>query len=211
MGVVLTSPDRADPHAVPPRVPVHDVEDAVAQALQVLRGKTSYGEIAVGVDPGPRPGVAILGDGQVIDARTAPSPEEVLEVVAGARANYECETFVVRVGHGDPANRNRILNVLARHGFQAEIVDEGGTTNRFRRRDDTRNLEAARDIARNRGETAEAWYEIYPTPGEVKEMQRRSRLRSGGRLTISKGLALRVVRGEMTLAEAIEEQAATGE
>lgn len=211
VGVVLTSPGEADRVDFPLKVVCHEVEDAVAKALQLLRGRTAFREIVVGVDPGPRPGVAILGDGEVVDTRTAPSPESVLEVCLAARTNYECDGFTVRVGHGDRTNRNRILNVLSRHGLRAEIVDEEGTTNRFRRRDDARNIEAAVGIARGQGVEAEGWYEIHPTRGEVKEVQRRSRLRSDGRLTISQALAEKVVRGEMTLAEAIAAQAASAE
>ena len=208
VGAVLTSPQEADRVDFPGCVAVQEVADAVAKALQLLRGKTRYDEIVVGVDPGPRPGVAILGDGEVIDTRTAPSPEAVLEVCLGALTNYECEAFVVRVGHGDRTNRNRILNVLSRHGLRSEIVDEQGTTNRLRRREDARNIEAAVDIGTGQGVAAERSYAIHPTRGELKEIQRRSRLRSGGRLTISQELAEKVVRGEMTLAEALTAQAA---
>lgn len=210
VGVVLTSAEEAEAVDFPLKVACEEVEDAVAQALQLMRGKASFREVIVGIDPGPRPGVAILGDGELVDTRTAATPEEVLEVVQGARRNHASEQFRVRVGHGDPTNRNRILNALSQAGLQAEIVDERGTTRRDRRRDDARNIEAAADIAQVRGTQAEAWYEIHPTPGELREIQRQSRLRSGGRLTISKELAVRVARGELTLAEAVAAQAGGG-
>ena len=46
--------------------------------------------------------------------------------------------------------------------------------------------------------------ELQPTEGEVKELQRRSRIKSQGRVTISSDLARKVALGELTLAEAIE-------
>lgn len=211
VGAVLTSAEEAETVDFPTKVSCGEVEDAVAQALQLLRGKASFGEIVVGVDPGPRPGVAALGDGELVDARTSPSPEAVAEVVQGIQRNHTSERFRIRVGHGDPTNRNRILNALSQAGLQAEIVDERGTTRRDRRRDDARNIEAAVDIAMVRGSQAEAWYDIYPTPGELREIQRQSRIRSAGRLTISKDLAERVARGEMTLAEAVAAQAEGGD
>ncbi len=211
VGVVLTGPEEAEAVEFPLKVVCEEVEDAVAQALQLMRGKASFQEVIVGIDPGPRPGVAILGDGELVDARAAASPEAVQEVVQGARRNHASERFRVRVGHGDPTNRNRILNALSEAGLQAEIVDERGTTRHDRRRDDARNIEAAVDIARVRGTQAEAWYEIYPTRGELREIQRQSRIRSGGRLTISKELAERVARGDLTLAEAVAAQAEGGE
>jgi hypothetical protein len=46
--------------------------------------------------------------------------------------------------------------------------------------------------------------ELQPTEGEVKELQRRSRIKSQGRVTISSDLARKVALGELTLAEAID-------
>ena len=209
IGVVLTSPEEARTIDFPLIVAVDEVPDAVAKAQQLLQGKTAFREIVIGIDPGPRPGAAILGDGEVIDTRTGASPEAVLEICLGVLRTYTCERFQVRIGHGDPTHRNRIINVLTRHGLRAEIVDERGTTRHDRRREDARDIEAAIDIAMGRGVQAETSYEILPTRGEVKNIQRNSRIRSGGRLTISQGLAEKVARGEMTLGEAI--QASTAE
>jgi hypothetical protein len=208
IGAILTSPGEFERVQFERKVACEDVEDAVARALQLLRGKISFKEVVVGIDPGPRPGVAILGDGEVVDTRTAPSPEAVREILLSVLGNYETEKLRVRIGHGDPTNRNRIINAISEVGIQAEIVDEKGTTRRYRRREDARNIESAIDIALGRGVKAETWYEIFPTEGELREIQRRSRIRSGGRLTISKELAERVARGEITLAEAIRRQAA---
>ena len=47
--------------------------------------------------------------------------------------------------------------------------------------------------------------ELQPTEGEVKELQRRSRIKSQGRVTISLDLARKVALGELTLEEAIDE------
>lgn len=207
VGVVLTSSGEAPTIDFPVTVPVEEVPDAVAKAQLLLRGKMAFREIVIGIDPGPRPGAAILGDGEIIDTRTGSSPEAVLEICLSVLGSYTCETFRVRIGHGDPTNRNRIINVLTRQGLLVEIVDEKGTTRRDGRRDEARDIEAAIDIAMGRGVRAETAYEILPTRGEVKDIQRRSRIRSEGRLTISHGLAERVARGEMTLAEAIRASA----
>jgi len=49
------------------------------------------------------------------------------------------------------------------------------------------------------------------TAGEVQNLQRLSRERSGGRFTISRSSAHRVLRGELTLAEAVDEARAPGD
>src|SRR3972149_3957333 len=81
------------------------------------------------------PGVAVVGDGHVLDARVADSPEAVAQIVERALRTFPSSRQRIRVGHGDRTNRNRILNGLAREGFPAEIVDEAGTTHPTERPD----------------------------------------------------------------------------
>src|SRR5438094_627327 len=65
------------------------------------------------------------------------------------------------------------------------------------------DVDAAIDIAKSSGRRVEPPSEIRPTPGEVREIQRRSRLDSGGVVTISSELAGAVARGDLSLEEAI--------
>jgi len=55
------------------------------------------------------------------------------------------------------------------------------------------------------GDLAEGPYEVEATDGEMREMQRRSRIKSGD-ITISKKLAKKVVEGDLEMKEAIDEQ-----
>lgn len=202
VGAILTSPEEAAKVQFPQVVPCADVAASIAKALQVLRGRETWRELVVGVDPGAEPGVAIVGDGEVIDTRLATNPESVPDIVRTALLAFPSERVRLRVGHGDPTNRNRIINALAPLGLPVEIVDEKGTTPRLP--SPTPDVEAAAAIARGRGVRAARYYAVEPTPGELREIQRKSRLASGGRVTITKELARRVARGELTLDDAIE-------
>lgn len=202
VGAVLTSLAEAPRIRFKNVVVVHDVDNAITRALQLLKGKTEWQELLIGVDPGHEPGVAVLGDGDVLDASLAPSPEAVRDQVRTALRTFPAKQVRVRVGHGDPTNRNRILNSLADVGLRVEIVDEAGTTHRTPQPD----LDAAVDIARTPGVRVEPPFEVRPTPGEVHEVQRRSRMQSAGQVTISSELADAVARGKLTLDEAIERQ-----
>lgn len=202
VGAVLTSPAEAPRVRSRRVVAVHDLDDAIARALQLLKGKTEWQELSIGVDPGREPGVAVLGDGEVLDTALAPSPEAVRDQVRSALRTFPAREVRVRVGHGDPTNRNRILNSLAEDGLRVEIVDEAGTTHRTPQPD----LDAAVDIARTPGVRVRPPLEVRPTPGEVKEIQRRSRVQSGGQVTISAELADAVARGKLTLDGAIQRQ-----
>ncbi len=202
VGAVLTSPAEAYRIRTGSVVPVQDLDAAIARALQLLKGKSEWRELLIGVDPGREPGVAVLGDGDVLDMSLAPSPEAVRDQVRSALRTFPAKQVRVRVGHGDPTNRNRILNALAEDGLRVEIVDEAGTTHRTPQPD----LDAAVDIARTPGVRVQPPFEVRPTPGEVREIQRRSRVQSGGEVTISSSLADAVARGKVTLEGAIQRQ-----
>ena len=200
VGAILTSEAEAPRVRFSAVVAVTDVDDAVAKALQIVRGHRQWRELVVGVDPGEEPGVAVVGDGEVIDTRLAASPEAVADLARRALLAFPAERVRLRVGHGDPTNRNRIINALSPLGLPVEIVDEKGTTHRSPMPD----ADAAIAIARGRGVRAARYYAVEPTAGEVREIQRKSRLSSGGEVTISADLARRVGRGEVTLPEAID-------
>src|SRR5256886_10148810 len=199
VGAILTSPAEASRVHLRNVVPVDDIDSSIAKALQLLRGKSEWAELRIGVDPGGEPGVAIIGDGEVIDTRIAASPEAVAFHVRQAVRTFPAKDIRVRVGLGDPTNRDRILKALARDQLRLEVVDEAGTTHRTAQPD----VDAAIDIAKSSGRRVEPPVEIRPTPGEVREIQRRSRLDSGGVVTISSELAGAVARGDLTLEEAI--------
>lgn len=202
VGVVLTSLAEAPSIRFANVVIVSDIPTAIAKALQMLKGKTRWREILIGIDPGREPGVAVLGDGEVIDTRLAESPEAVAFHVRQALLTFPADQVRVRVGHGDPTNRNRILNSLGTERLRVEIVDEAGTTRRTAQPD----VDAAIDIARTPGVRVEPPFEIRPTAGEIREIQRRSRLDSGGFVTISTKLAEAVARGDVSLEDAIARQ-----
>src|SRR5437870_4677105 len=113
VGAILTSPAEASRVHLRNVVPVDDIDSSIAKALQLLRGKSEWAELRIGVDPGREPGVAIIGDGEVIDTRIAASPEAVAFHVRQAVRTFPAKDIRVRVGLGDPTNRDRILKLLA--------------------------------------------------------------------------------------------------
>ncbi|MFW6048068.1 MAG: hypothetical protein ACOC87_02050, partial [Candidatus Natronoplasma sp.] len=70
---------------------------------------------------------------------------------------------------------------------------------------DSPDIEAAKKIALSVGDLAEGSYDVEATEGEMREIQRRSRIESG-EITISKRLAKKVVEGDLKMKEAINEQ-----
>ena len=184
-------------------IAIDDPEWAVKAALVLLQGG-SFNRMVVGVDPGPRPGIAILGDGKVLLADTLLSPEEVAPAIRDFLFFVNTNELLLRVGHGDPTNRDRIIIALWEVTRNIEMVDETSTTRR------TGHPDAAISIAQTRGELLPSRPRVAPTQGEVRDIQRLSRIESGGVITINSALARQVALGALTLNQAIEKQKRKG-
>ncbi len=201
VGVVITG-EGEEGRVDHPRVVVSssDRDRAVAEAMQMMAGKGSVVTLVIGVDPGEkRIGFAAVADGTVLEARqlsTVGQLEEVLDAVAD---RYPARNVLVRIGHGAPTIRNRIVNAALARNLRVEIADETSTT----RKVDLPDVEAAITIAGLPGAPVASPLRVSPSKGELKHIKKRSRNRSGGELTISTELAHRVALGELTLDEAI--------
>ena len=169
--------------------------DAVVAALDTRNGRT-----VVGIDPGDRPGVAVL-EGETVTATVQVPPERVSEVVAEELA--DAENPLVRIGDGARLVGARIVDDLP--DVPVELVNETGTTPYLGT--GTRGMGdvlAAVNIARRKGERVES-RDVDPTEGELRRIQDRSREESGGDRTIGRDLARRVATGDLSMAEALAE------
>jgi hypothetical protein len=178
---------------------------AIDKALQLLRGKRRYSQIIIGIDPGKRPGIAVLGDSMVI-AVYQTSVNEVCEAVKQIINENCADQFIIKVGHGARLIRNQIINSLIDLGLRIELVDENGTTPTLGKGvhgSQVSDIVAAINIAKLKGEVI-GKQNIEPSMGEVKEIQALSRELSNGRSTIPMQLARKVAKGELTIYEAIE-------
>jgi hypothetical protein len=206
VGVVITTEAERDRVPFDSVVSDADPDEAVVNALKELAGGAPVTSLCIGVDPGHRPGVAAVGDGVVLTKAVAPSPESVSEIIDRIERDYPCTNLLVRIGNGDRTNRNRIFNRLWDDGRRLEIVDERNTTTRS----PTPDEDAAVEIALTPGYKPVKRQSVEPCDGELRNIQRLSRLESNGRLTVSKDLAARVALGEISLGEAIDLQGANG-
>jgi hypothetical protein len=180
---------RADPDD-----PRRTVEEVVAH----LRG--AGGQLVVGIDPGERPGIAVLSGEMVTAAFQVPADqvaEAVHEEIAGA------VDPLVRIGDGARLLGAQIIDDLG--DVTVELVDETGTTPYLgtgaRGMGD---VLAAVNIARIEGEEIES-REIDPTVGELKRIKAQSREQSETNRAINEALARQVAEGQLTIEEALAE------
>ncbi len=176
-----------------PETPRRAVEDALTR----LRG--GDGRTIVGIDPGEKPGIAVLVDDVVVAAFQVPATEAP-EVVA--REIEDAVDPLVRVGDGARLVGTRIIDDI---DAPVELVDETGTTpylgSGARGMGD---VLAATNIARLDGELVES-RDIEPTDGEIQRIKERSREVSETNRAIDETLARRVAIGDLSIEEALTE------
>ncbi|MEM3395995.1 MAG: hypothetical protein QW620_00600 [Thermoplasmata archaeon] len=177
-------------------------ETTVLEAMKLLMGKEIIHELVVGIDPGEHIGVAVVGDGVVLARATVFSADAVVEMVKTYLKVFKAFRKLLRVGHGDITKRNKIISVLWKLKIPIEIVNEQGTTTITQEPD----VEAAVRIAMHEGKDISSRPKVEPSAGELRNIQRISRIKSNGKITISRKYAREVARGEITIEEAIEKQ-----
>jgi len=202
VSAVVVGPED-DPGEVPPDVPVVIAQSgaarrAVDETLSRLRGVD--GRVVVGIDPGDRPGIAVLSGDDVVAAYQVPLadvPALVEREIEGA------PDPLVRIGDGARLQGAHIVEALS--DVRVELVDETGTTPHLGAgARGAGDLLAAANIARREGEPIER-RDVEPTAGELQRIKTASRERSGGERAITEALARRVAKGELTIEDALDE------
>ena len=178
------------------------IDIAIEAAIFALKGSSKTHRFTLGIDTGPRPGLAWFTDGILIDTKQTESVEECIEMIESLIENHDFEHLLIRMGKGSPSHRNRLVNAMLHRGYVVELVNERKTSSGLSR--NQHGVSAIR-IATLAGERVWEAFDLQPTEGEIREIQRRSRIKSQGRITISSDLAKKVAIGELTLAEAIEQ------
>ena len=197
--VVVAAPDDPPVAADVERVTAtaDEARRAVDEALAYLRG--DEGRTVVGVDPGTRPGIAVLSGETVVAAFHVPVSDAVETV---HREVADAVDPLVRIGDGARLQGARLIDDL--DDVPVELVDETGTTPYLgtgaRGMGD---ILAAVNIARLEGERVDS-RDVEPTAGEIQRIKDRSRRVSTDDRTIDEALARRVAVGDLTVEEALD-------
>lgn len=155
----------------------------------------------IGVDPGSVSGFAMVLGGRTIDSGTVSRPEDLYPLVSSAMDAVSPSRAVLRIGHGDPVNRDRCTRSLFSLMDEVQVVDESRTSGKS----PSDHIAAAETIARCEGETLHVIPDIRHSPGSLREIQRVSRQLSGD-VTITTSLAEDVAHGRLSMEEAIAAQ-----
>ena len=208
IGVLLTSNNELHDAKTTKAIAVDaydSVDHAIDLALQMLIGKDLYSKVFIGIDPGEKPGIAIVGDNILLSKTYVGEPERVANVVKRYLKEYPAILTIIRIGHGSITIRNRIINSLITFGIPIEIVDETKTSSQ-KTIIPKRDSEAAAAIALIHGGKVQSKLPLHPTRGEIRNIQERSRKMSEGKFSISEKKAIEVLEGKTSLKEAIESE-----
>ncbi len=174
----------------------------IDHAIVKLLGKHTIDHIIIGVDPGKRPGLALVTDNVVLETVHTVNPDHAIDLIREVKGTYVIGKILVRVGNGSPRERNIIVNSLLKENINVEVVDETSTS----MGNEARDINAAIAIARKQGKLVKRRMKSSYTRRQVKNIQDKSRIETDGELTISSSLAEMVAEGKITLKEAIKRQ-----
>ena len=108
-----------------------DLDNIISEVKKILLGKEVYENVVVGIDPGEATGLAILGDGKVIEESNCYSTHEViLNILKMLRSiNFSQTKVSVRIGNGVPIYKELLeeLDDALPLEVTLEVVGEAGT------------------------------------------------------------------------------------
>ncbi len=101
--------------------------EGIRKSLARLLNKNSFERIVIGIDPGPKPGIAVMADNVLMEAFECPSICEIRHDVLAIANSYEYNYFIIKIGNGDRPNRDAIIKTL-KNVAPVIIVNEENTS-----------------------------------------------------------------------------------
>jgi hypothetical protein len=135
-----------------------ELEYLTVELKRILLGKEAYQNIVIGIDPGEAIGLAVIGDGKVIEEDNCFSIPEVIHGITKTirKVNFSLTAVSVKVGNGVPVYREILeaLDDALPPEVALEVVGEAGTNKPQNRRSrGVRHISSAKRIAGRAGHT----------------------------------------------------------
>lgn len=151
--------------------------------------------IIIGIDPGGMTGLSVIGANRILFMDNYKSVDDLANIVKSM--NEEIGISSIKIGLGSPPERTRIIDSLREFSGIIQLVDEHNSGSGS-------HTKAATRIALREGEINED--KTYdPKPGEIAWIQKQSRRKSKGLVTIDKELAHKILIGQITMQDAIKQ------
>ncbi|MCD6088336.1 hypothetical protein J7K07_01260 [Candidatus Bathyarchaeota archaeon] len=118
-----------------PSVLIYDPEEKpsaiIDEAVRIIKGKKIYEELVVGIDPGKSFGVAVLGDGNVLEKKERLTLEMAIDMALTALRRHPARMRRIKIGDGVPEMAEEVasrLQIAVPEDTMIEIVSEAGTS-----------------------------------------------------------------------------------
>lgn len=107
----------------------------INHVIRYIQGKKQYAQVAIGIDPGHQFGLAILGDGILLETKIIATMKDVATTLQSLLFNYKAKRTIIKIGNGNPSLSTELSQLLQDQlkTMDIEIVDEYGTTKNYRR------------------------------------------------------------------------------
>lgn len=105
--------------------------EIVDEAIRIVKGKRIYERLVVGVDPGQNFGVAVLGDGDILETKNCTSLTETVNTIRNVLGRTPATRTTIRIGNGARSYAEELwcnLNDVLPGNVVIESVREEGTS-----------------------------------------------------------------------------------
>lgn len=210
--VVITTKDESEGIEKKKLVLVDEKSDEISISMDIMLryyGITSPNELIVGIDPGLHTGLTIVGDGNVLYAKTLTSPIDAYKAVARILGiilkKYATSKFIVRLGAGSKLYSTLFLRGLNEKikEHMIELVDEKYTT--FPGGYETDQTSAVLIAGRSGRTPTETDYIIEPKTGYIRALQHLFVWLTGNRNCLSIDVARSILRNEYSMEYVLNE------
>ncbi|MFX1511722.1 MAG: hypothetical protein ACFFCQ_03985 [Promethearchaeota archaeon] len=194
-------------------------EQLIVELFISMHGRRMFKNVAIGIDPGHHStGIVVDADGMILVAETM-LPSQIGLRLKKILKHFITVTTTIKIGSGAPDALIRLINSIIEYSPESidllQWVEESGTTSSESNLNKTNGLtkdeKSALRISKRKGKSGSIPEFIKNiTPGKIKEIQNWSRQLSCD-ITISQELAKRVLKGEISLEEAIKHQRLRGD
>jgi hypothetical protein len=108
-----------------------DIDTLISAVKRTLLGKEAFEKIIIGLDPGVATGLAVIGDGKVIEEGNCYSTQEVTRTISKTlrNINFTQTAVTVKIGNGVPVYKEMLqaLDESLPPEVTLEVVGEAGT------------------------------------------------------------------------------------
>lgn len=210
--VVITTKDESKGIEEERLVLVDEKSDEISISMDIMLryyGTTSPNELIVGIDPGLHTGLTIVGDGNVLYAKTLISPidtyDAVTRILGISSKKYPTCKFIVRLGAGSKLYSTLFLRGLSekiKHNM-IELVDEKYTT--FPGGYETDQTSAVLIAGRSGRAPITTDYIIAPKTGYIRALQHLFVWLTGNQNSLSIDTARSILLNEYSMEDALAE------